>query len=33
LMLGDKVRDLKQRAGFDLDKKKWEPLIQTRATQ
>ncbi|EJT7258839.1 type IV secretory system conjugative DNA transfer family protein [Salmonella enterica] len=33
LMLGDKVRDLKQRAGFDLDKKKWQPLIQTRAPQ
>ncbi|WP_387691557.1 type IV secretory system conjugative DNA transfer family protein [Photorhabdus sp. RM71S] len=29
LMLGDKVRDLKQRAGFDLDKKRWQPVIQT----
>lgn len=32
LMLGDKVRDLKQRAGFELDKKQWKPVIQTRAT-
>lgn len=32
LMLGDKVRDLKQRAGFELDKKRWQPVIQTRAT-
>ncbi|ECC9721348.1 type IV secretory system conjugative DNA transfer family protein [Salmonella enterica] len=32
LMLGDKVRDLRQRAGFELDKKQWQPLIQTRAT-
>lgn len=32
LMLGDKVRDLRQRAGFELDKKQWQPVIQTRAT-
>lgn len=29
LMLGDKVRDLKQRAGFALDRKGWQPVIQT----
>ncbi|EPT3147113.1 TPA: type IV secretory system conjugative DNA transfer family protein [Yersinia enterocolitica] len=30
LMLGDKVRDLKQRAGFELDKKRWKPIITTQ---
>ncbi|MHA3670807.1 type IV secretory system conjugative DNA transfer family protein [Yersinia enterocolitica] len=30
LMLGDKVRDLKQRAGFELDKKRWKPTITTQ---
>lgn len=30
LMLGDKVRDLKQRAGFELDKKRWKPTINTQ---
>lgn len=29
LMIGDKVRDLKQRAGFELDKKRWKPVITT----
>ncbi|PHM37621.1 DotC [Xenorhabdus mauleonii] len=27
LMIGDRVRDLKQRAGFELDKKRWKPVI------
>ncbi|HBE2351035.1 TPA: type IV secretory system conjugative DNA transfer family protein, partial [Escherichia coli] len=27
LMLGDRVRDLKQPAGFELDKKRWVPQI------
>ena len=30
LMLGDKVRDLKQRAGFELDKQRWRPTISTQ---
>lgn len=33
LMLGDKVRDLKQRAGFALDRKGWQPVIQTGREQ
>lgn len=27
LMLGDKVRELKQHAGFELDKKRWKPTV------
>ncbi|WP_426575573.1 type IV secretory system conjugative DNA transfer family protein (plasmid) [Xenorhabdus stockiae] len=27
LMIGDRVRDLKQHAGFELDKKRWKPVI------
>jgi defect-in-organelle-trafficking protein DotC len=30
LMLGDKVRDLKQRAEFELDKKRWKPTITSQ---
>ncbi len=28
--IGDRTRELKQHAGFELDKKRWKPTVNTR---